>query len=169
MKLFAVFVGGHHPRANIELHDLRFVTGDTLEDTIPQLRAAWWGTPKSLHIDGYAELTHVEGRRIEVVPGAAPAAPAESLWFINVGGYTPELFGEQHHYLFMVGGEKPDVWARARKLSPEWSARHKDNFAAVDDVVEVNDLLGADGFHVRVGAPDPAASGPRIISDYVQL
>lgn len=69
MKLFAVFVGGNHPRANVELHDVRFCVGETLEDTIPQLRAAWWGTPKSLHIDGYADLTHVDGRPVRVVPG----------------------------------------------------------------------------------------------------
>ena len=169
MKLFAVFVGGNHPRANIEQHDLRFVTGNTVEDTVPLLRAAWWGTPSSLHIDGYAELTHVEGRRIEVAQGPPPAAPAESLWFINVGGYTPELFGEQHHYLFMVGAGKPDVWARARHLSPDWSERHKDNFATVDEVLDVNSLLGTDGLHIRIGAPDTSAAGPRIVSKYMPL
>jgi len=169
MKLFAVFVGGNHPRANLELHDLRFVTGQTIRDTVPQLRAAWWGTPSSLHIDGYAELTHVEGRRIEIAPGPAPARPEASLWFINVGGYTPELFGEQHHYLFMVGVDKSRIWARARALSPDWTGRHKDNFAAVDDVLEVNALLGTEGFHVRIGAADPGAPGPKIVSDYIQL
>lgn len=169
MKLFAVFVGGNHARANIELHDLRFVTGETLEDTVPQLRAAWWGTPSSLHIDGYAELTHVEGRRIEIASGPAPAGSEASLWFVNVGGYTPELFGEQHHYLFMVGAGKPEIWTRARQASPNWTSRHKDNLATVDDVLEVNTLLGTDKFHIRIGAPDPAATGPRIVSDYIQL
>jgi len=169
MKLFAVFVGGKHDRANIELHDLRFATGETIEDTVPQLRAAWWGTPASLHIDGYAELTHVEGRRIEIALGPAPASPEASLWFVNVGGYTPELFGEQHLYLFMVGATKAEIWTRARRASPDWTTRHKDNLATVDDVIEVNTLLGAQGFHIRVGAPDGSAAGPRIVSDYIQL
>ena len=169
MKLFAVFVGGNHPRANIELHDLRFVTGETILETVPQLRAAWWGTPASLHIDGYAELTHAEGRRIEIAPGPAPANPDASLWFINVGGYTPELFGEQHHYLFMVGGGKPEIWTRARALSPDWTSRHKDNLATVDDVLEVNTLLGTDGFHIRIGPAEPGAPGPKIVSDYIKL
>lgn len=169
MKLFAVFVGGNHARANVELHDMRFVIGETLEDTIPQLRAAWWGTPSSLHIDGYAQLSHVDGRRIEIVPGAAPKAAETSLWFVNIGGYTPDLFGEQHNYLFLTGADKAAVWARARALSPEWSARHKDNFATVDDILEVNSLLGAEGLHVRVGALESGAPGPRIVSDYIQL
>ncbi|WP_353256770.1 DUF1543 domain-containing protein [Hyphomonas sp.] len=169
MKLFAVFVGGNHPRSNIEVHDLRFVTGETILDTIPQLRAAWWGKPSSLHIDGYAELAHADGRRIDVIPGPAPANPEASLWFVNVGGYTPELFGEQHHYLFMVGADKTEVWARARKLSPDWSARHKDNLASVDDVMEVNAMLGDEGFHIRVCERVPGAHGPRIVSDYLPL
>lgn len=169
MKLFAVFVGGNHPRANIELHDLRFVTGETVLDTVPQLRAAWWGTPSSLHIDGYAELTHVEGLRIDVVPGPAPKNAGASLWFINVGGYTPELFGEQHHYLFMAGADKAEIWSRARALSPDWTSRHKDNFATVDDVLEVNTLLGTDGIHIRLGDLIANAPAPKIISDYIKL
>ncbi|MFN7179004.1 DUF1543 domain-containing protein [Hyphomonas sp.] len=168
MKLFAVFVGGNHPRANVELHDVRFCVGETLEDTIPQLRAAWWGTPKSLHIDGYAELTHVDGRPVRVVPGRAPAGPRLSLWFINIGGYTPELFGEQHHYLFMTGTEKSEVWTRARALSPEWTGRHKDNFTAIDDILEVGTRLPGN-LHLDIGEPDPSAPDPRIVSDYTKL
>ena len=142
--------------------------GETLEDTIPQLRAAWWGTPQSLHIDGYAELTHVDGRPIRVVSGPAAAGPRLALWFINVGGYTPELFGEQHHYLFMIGTEKSEVWTRARALSPEWTGRHKDNFTAIDDILEVSTLLPGD-LHLDIGNPDPSAPAPRIVSDYTEL
>ncbi|HAY07712.1 MAG TPA: DUF1543 domain-containing protein [Hyphomonas sp.] len=168
MKLFAVFVGGNHPRANVELHDVRFCVGETLEDTIPQLRAAWWGTPQSLHIDGYAELTHVDRRPIRVVSGPVPAGPRLALWFINVGGYTPELFGEQHHYLFMTGTEKSEVWTRARALSPEWTGRHKDNFTAIDDILEVSTLLPGN-LHLDIGEPDPSVPDPRIVSDYTEL
>ena len=117
MKLFAVFTGGNHPRANIELHDLRFVAGESVEATIPTLRAAWWGKPSSLHIDGYAELTEVDGWQVDLVPGPAPEAPARTLLYVNLGGYTPELFGEQHNYLFLAGSDKAEVWSRARALA----------------------------------------------------
>lgn len=169
MKLFAVFVGGEHPRANIELHDLRFVTGNTIGETVPQLRAAWWGTPSSLHIDGYAELTHVEGRRIEVRPGPAPPDGTDRLWFVNIGGYTPELFGEQHQYLFMVGAGKSEIWRRARRLSPDWTSRHRDNLATIDTVVDVSSLLAPQAVHIHVGEPVAGAPGPRIVSDYLRL
>ena len=148
---------------------MRFVAADTIEESIPQLRAAWWGTPSSLHIDGYAELTHVDGRRIEVVPGQAPASPEQSLWFINVGGYAPELFGEQHTYLFMIGASKAEIWTRARQHTPDWTSRHKDNLSAIDDILEVNTLLGTEGLHIRIGDPVAGAPGPRILSHYMPL
>ena len=168
MKLFAVFVGGGHPRANIEVHDMRFVVGETLESTIPQLRAAWWGKPSSLHIDGYVELSEVDGWRVDVRPGVAAPESVRSVWFVNVGGYTPELFGEQHHYLFMTGTEKSEVWNRARALSPEWTGRHKDNFTAIDDILEVSTLLPGN-LHLDIGEPDPSVPDPRIVSDYTEL
>ena len=168
MKLFAVFVGGKHPRANIELHDIRFVVGASLEATIPQLQAAWWGKPSSLHIDGYAELTEVDGWQVDLAQGLAPTGEERSLWFVNIGGYTPQLFGEQHTYLFLVGEDKAKAWTRARALSPEWSGRHKDNCVTVDEVVEVNGLLG-EGWHVRLTTPATGAGPMRIISEYVKL
>jgi hypothetical protein len=168
MKLFAVFVGGKHSRANIELHDIRFVVGESLEATIPQLRAEWWGAPKSLHIDGYAELTEVDGWRVDARSGAAPTASARSLWFVNIGGYTPDLFGEQHSYLFLAGEDKARAWTRARALSPEWSGRHKDNFTAIDQLLPVNDLLGG-CWHVRLESPAKGEQPMRIVSEYVAL
>ncbi|MBY9068361.1 DUF1543 domain-containing protein [Hyphomonas sp. WL0036] len=169
MKLYAVFVGGDHPRANIEVHDLRAVVGESLEATIPALRAGWWGNPSSLHIDGYAELTEVDGWQVEVVPGRPSAPPARRLWFVNLGGYTPGLFGEQHNYLFLAGADKAEVWSRARALSPEWTSRHKDNFVSIDEMIDVNGLLEAEGWHLRLDHPAPGTHPSRIVSDYIKL
>ena len=169
MNLFAVFVGGSHERANIELHDMRFAVGESLEAITPQLRAAWWGKPSSLHVDGYAELTEVDGWQVDIVQGPAPEAPVRSLWFVNIGGYTPELFGEQHNYLFLAGEEKAKVWTRARAISPAWAGRHKDNFVSVDEIVEVNGLLGDAGWHVRLETPATGQRPVKIVSDYVKL
>jgi len=167
-RLFAVFIGGGHPRANIELHDMRFVVGESLEATIPQLREAWWGKPGSLHIDAYAELTEVDGWQVEVVQGAAPEEPRRTLWFVNIGGYTPAMFGEQHHYLFLAGDERAKVWTRARNLSPDWLGRHKDNFVSVDEVVEVNGLLDP-RWHVRLEHPASGQQPLRMVSEYRDL
>ena len=37
LKLFAVYLGGSAPKANIELHDVVFVTGFSLEETYSKL------------------------------------------------------------------------------------------------------------------------------------
>ena len=168
MKLFAVFIGGGHPRANIELHDMRFVVGETLEATVPQLRAAWWGKPGSLHIDGYAELTEVDGWQVDIKPGPAPEGPRRALWFVNIGGYSPVLFGEQHHYLFLAGEEKAKVWTRARQLSPDWLGRHKDNCVSVEDVADINSLLGG-VWHLDLERAASPGSSPQMVSAYLKL
>lgn len=173
MKLFAIFIGGDHPGANIEVHDLRFVAAESLEAAIPYLREAWWGTPGSLHIDGYAELTEADGWQVELVEGPAPdVAPdvaGRGLWFVNLGGYTPELFGEQHNYLFLAGADRAEIWKRARALSPKWTGRHKDNFVSVDDMIEINTLIGGQGWHVRLAQAAGGARPMKIVSDYIRL
>ena len=44
--LFLVVVGGRSPKANIELHDVRWVIGSKIEDTFDQLRNDWFGSYK---------------------------------------------------------------------------------------------------------------------------
>jgi hypothetical protein len=55
VKLFAIYIGGEHPSAHIEVHDVRFVLAKSMRDTHAKLRADRWGTPGTLHIDCWAE------------------------------------------------------------------------------------------------------------------
>lgn len=68
MKLFAIYIGGEHPRAHIEIHDVRFAVAETVEQTYEQLRAEWWGTPGTLHIDCWAEIDQVDGYAVSLRP-----------------------------------------------------------------------------------------------------
>ena len=49
-NLFMVMLGGRHARANTEVHDVVFAVADSLEDSYPQLKHAWFGEQKGLHI-----------------------------------------------------------------------------------------------------------------------
>ena len=49
--LFLVVVGGRSPKANIELHDVRWVIGTKIEDTFDQLRNDWFGYIRINKID----------------------------------------------------------------------------------------------------------------------
>ena len=55
-NLFMVMLGGRHARANTEVHDVVFAVADSLEDSYPQLKHAWFGEQKGLHIDAWARL-----------------------------------------------------------------------------------------------------------------
>jgi hypothetical protein len=61
-NLFMVMLGGRHARANTEVHDVVFAVADSLEESYPQLKNAWFGEQKGLHIDAWARLNGVESR-----------------------------------------------------------------------------------------------------------
>ena len=171
-KLFAVMVGGSHPGSNIELHDIRFVVGETLEATYKELKASWWGIPATLHIDAWCELSALDGFRVEVrdTPKKSKAERHDNqLYFINVGYYEPGLFGEGHAYRFMIGPDRPSVWGRAlREVSSSLQNRHKDNFMAVDEVIDIRRDLFAQDRYVHL-TPDPAlaTARPKFNSEYI--
>ena len=43
-KLFAVLLGGRTQGCHLELHDLVFVVGSSLEESYPRLLTKWFGT-----------------------------------------------------------------------------------------------------------------------------
>ena len=51
LSLFIVVLGGRSLKSNIEIHDVRWVLGETIEDTFPELRKQWLGKKSGLHID----------------------------------------------------------------------------------------------------------------------
>jgi hypothetical protein len=51
MHLFVIYIGGAHEKAFIELHDMRFVIAEKIEDSFDILRKTWWGTKESLHLN----------------------------------------------------------------------------------------------------------------------
>ena len=65
--LYLVVLGGRAKKANIELHDVRWVVGSKIEDTYDSLRNDWFGSPKGLHIDSYKKIKHVDGYKINLI------------------------------------------------------------------------------------------------------
>ena len=58
--LYLVVLGGRAKKANIELHDVRWVVGSKIEDTYDTLRKDWFGSPKGLHIDSYKKIKYID-------------------------------------------------------------------------------------------------------------
>ena len=65
--LYLVVLGGRAKKANIELHDVRWVVGSKIEDTYYTLRKDWFGSPKGLHIDSYKKIKYVDGYKINLI------------------------------------------------------------------------------------------------------
>ena len=65
--LYLVVLGGRANKANIELHDVRWVVGSKIEDTYDTLRKGWFGSPKGLHIDSYKKIKYIDGYKINLI------------------------------------------------------------------------------------------------------
>lgn len=173
-KLYAVYLGGKAPRSNIELHDVVFVVGDSLEETYPKLKAKWFAYPeKTPHIDSYMELTHVDGFQIKLVQGKRNNG-SHKLYFINFGGYLENLFGEVHQSAFYVAKDPAEATQKARKeLCLGLEQTHLDDRLDVENLVafDVDDILEmthVDGYHFEF-LPTEVKTKPIPISGNIRL
>ena len=89
-KLFAIYIGGETPGANIEVHDMRFVAAPSILDTYDELLRQWWGKPGSLHVDCWANIDHADGYDVTLRP--EPYRGEEKLYYVNLGGYDRAEF-----------------------------------------------------------------------------
>jgi hypothetical protein len=140
--LFVVMLGGKHPKAKIEVHDVVFVAAERLEDCYPQLKAEWFGSAEGMHIDSWMQVEGVDGYRIEC-SNQAPAEDEAKLFFINLGGYTPGAFGEDHHYLLLTAKDKAEAKQKGKSFLPKsWDKPHTDAVVELDDCVEIVEISG---------------------------
>ena len=150
-NLYLVVLGGRATNSHIELHDVRWVVGTSIEDTIPSLRQQWFGLLSGLHIDSYKAIQHVDGYAIELIKGRgvcreqqqkAPTAMNDQLWFINLGGYDRDSLQELHQFGLIVAPSKQAAKARARR---RWLSRavqvHKDDLHSIESIDGVDDCL----------------------------
>ena len=153
-------LGGRIAGAHIELHDVRFVAGASIDDTLPQLRRQWFGARKGLHLDSWMAVRFVDGYRVEL--RLEPFAGPERLWFVNMGGYDPQQLAELHAFgVFVATSPQAAKAAARRRFLPEALERHKDDLHGVEDA-----LAGGldDCLEVQLSLADPAAAageGPR--------
>jgi hypothetical protein len=151
MNLFAIYIGGEHPGAHIEVHDVRFVVAPTIKDTHDRLRADWWGTPGTLHVDCWAAIDHADGYDVALLP--EPSGQREKLWFVNLGGYDQRDFAEQHRNMFVVAISLSDAKARAMATVTGWKDAHRDEIYEADQVFDLGTLIGGP-LHIHLTKTD---------------
>lgn len=162
--LYVVMLGGKHPRARIEVHDVVFVVAPNLEAAYAQLRQQWFGSPKGLHIDSWLEVEGVEGYRLRW-SNQQPAAGEPRLYFINLGGYEPVAFGEAHHYLLLTATSLRQARSKGKQhMLRQWSQAHTDAVMDIDDCIAIDQVEGR-YVHLVPGEHRPIVQR----SDYIVL
>lgn len=148
MKLFALYIGGEHPRANIELHDMRFVAAPSIRETYDELRNQWWGTPDSLHLDCWAELEHADGYDVELKP--EPFDGEEKLYYVNLGGYDGTDFIERHKNVFVVATNLAAAKSRALQANRGWMQLHRDDLYEAEQAFSLADAVAEQRLHIHL-------------------
>ena len=143
--LYLVVLGGRAKKANIELHDVRWVVGSKIEDTYDTLRKDWFGSPKGLHIDSYKKIKYIDGYKINLLyfeknkidkkQLVKNNKAKKDLWFVNIGGYNPTSMQEKHEFGLVTASSKLDAKNIAKS---KWligcKKKHKDDIASLENL-----------------------------------
>jgi Domain of Unknown Function (DUF1543) len=150
LKLFMVLLGSKAPDRHVEQHDFFFGIAYTLKDLVPQMMAFWPDAGNSLHIDGWREVTQVQGFTIQVVAkDKSDLLSPEKLFFINLGGYQADKLEEQHYTILSVHEDKSQAVRQAMKSvffktnTLKGAGSHIDDKYGVDvdDIYQIEDIL----------------------------
>jgi len=148
--LYLVVLGGKAKKANIELHDVRWVVGSKIEDTYDTLRKDWFGLPQGLHIDSYKKIKYMDGYKINLKYLEKDKIDKKQLvknnnakkhlWFVNIGGYNPNSMQEKHQFGLVTASTKLEAKNIAKS---KWligcKKKHKDDLASIEMIISCDD------------------------------
>ena len=148
--LFLVVLGGKANKANIELHDVRWVIGSKIEDTYNVLRENWFGSFEGLHIDSYKKINYVDGYKINLKNIENEKLKNHkfhdvnyqqmNLWFVNIGGYDPTSMQEKHEFGLVVASSSLEAKNKAKsKWLNGCKKKHKDDIASLRKLSLIDD------------------------------
>ncbi|MDP4984013.1 DUF1543 domain-containing protein [Pseudoalteromonas tunicata] len=137
MNLYLAYLGGRIFGGNIEIHDVQFVTGESIEQTYTTLKQRWIGDKNSVHLDSYIQLTDIDGYKISL--RETEQHSELKLFFVNLGGYRKDSLAEQHEFGLFVAKSSYEAKEKAmQKLLSNAQLQHKDDLYDVDDCFRVS-------------------------------
>lgn len=132
-KLFMIGLGGKAHNANMEVHDIQFVAADKIEDTTELLSKNWYGY--SLHIDEYKWMDGIEG--YQILLRNQPSTSALNLYFVHMGGYFKDIFGEQHAIGLLAATTEEEAREKGKCLLPDTIQNlHVDQIRKVENHIQ---------------------------------
>jgi hypothetical protein len=148
LKLFMLMLGCKPPGRHIEQHDVFFGIAASLHDLVPEIKA-FWPEPERIHIDAWKEVNAVDSYAVKIAPRDNTHSQTNKLFFINLGGYLPNKFEEQHYMVLTV---QNDFAAASKNAQETFFFKHNhftganshidDKYGVdVDDIYNVEDIL----------------------------
>ncbi len=173
LSLFIVVLGGRSLKSNIEIHDVRWVLGESIEDTYPELRKQWLGNKSGLHIDSYKCVKYVDGYEVVLSESHTDnlintKTEDLSLWFINLGGYNPKKMYEEHEFDLIVAKKAIDAKKKAKK---NWETNlkniHNDDYSGINHLKQVDDIhpIKINNWEIKL-IPDAKERSEKLIPDW---
>ena len=173
LSLYIVVLGGRSLKSNIEIHDVRWVIGESLEDTFSELREQWIGKISGLHIDSYKCIKFVDGYEIVISKSNKDNLNSSKtedlkLWFVNLGGYNPNKMYEEHEFNLIVAKKAIEAKRKAKK---NWESnlknKHNDDYSGINNLEQVDDLhpIKIKNWEINL-IPDPEERSEKLIPDW---
>jgi hypothetical protein len=149
-KLFMLLIGCKPPGRHTEQHDIFFGIAERINDLIPEVKRFWPEAAGKMHLDGWREVTQVDGYTVTVQPKQETVSHSNTkLFFINLGGYKKNEFEEFHYKMIIAAKDKAEAVNLSKKTAFylhtgfEGANSHIDDKYGVDvdDLYEIEDIL----------------------------
>ena len=174
LSLFIVVLGGRSKKSNVELHDVRWVVGESIEDTFGELRRQWFGQEEGLHIDSYKCIKYIDGYKIVISKANSNNLKEtnldnELLWFINLGGYNQKKMNEEHEFTLVAAKRAAEA---KKKAKSNWKSnlknKHNDDYSEISNIGLIDDMhpiRKVNSWEIKL-IPDPKKRSDRLIPDW---
>lgn len=147
-----LLLGSKAPNRNVEQHDYFFGIASSVKELIPGIKAFWPEAGNSIHVDGWREVTNVEGYKINIVlKEEDKVLSPHKLFFVNLGGYQAHKLEEQHYVILTVQEDykqavkhaKNTLFFKSNNMKGANSHIDEKYGIDVDDVYRLEDILDA--------------------------
>lgn len=147
--LYMMMIGCRPEGRFTEQHDIFFGIARHPSELIPQLLEFWPEAKGKMHVDAIRAVRQVDEFEILIQPKAATAGSGQQLFFLNLGGYTRNVFDEAHYKMLVVAPEKTEAIRKAKQTAfykhtgyKEAPSHIDDKYGVdVDDVYEIKEIL----------------------------
>ena len=150
LKLFMVLIGCKPNGRHTEQHDIYFGIANELKELIPAFKKFWPEAKGKMHVDGWREVTQVNGQNVRIIERSQKSKTAtHQLFFINLGGYKKDEFDEFHYKLIIASPDKSAA-IKIAKQTAFYKHTHFDGAAShiddkygvdVDDIYDIDEIL----------------------------